>query len=178
MKVIEEELVDIEDRLGKLYEALETGQLTLEALSPRILSLRHRQGQLTTAQDEAEYQLEQRRVELPGTDEVREYVADFRASLAEGAFLERKALIRNFVNGIEVMGDDATLTYTVPMPSDGVSCEGISVLDFVQSGPLDWTRTPTPGNAATQPSKDEVPPKWRSAAATSHISERLGPREK
>ena len=55
--------------------------------------------------------------------------------LQEGTFPERKALIRNFVEGIEVVGDEATLTYTVPMPSDGVTSESASVLDFVKSGP-------------------------------------------
>ena len=48
---------------------------------------------------------------------------------------QRKALIRNFVEGIEVVGDEATLTYTVPMPSDGATSESASVLDFVKSGP-------------------------------------------
>ena len=114
-------------RLERLHEALETSQLTLEALSPRILNLRHRQDQLTAARDEAESQLEHRRVDLPGTEEIKEYLADFRAFLEEGTFLERKALIRNFVEGIEVVGDEATLTYTIPMPSDGVTREGASV---------------------------------------------------
>ena len=64
--------------------------------------------------------------------------------LQEGTFPERKALIRNFVEGIEVIGDEVALTYTIPMPSDGVTTESASVLDFVQSGPpsyygtLDW----------------------------------------
>ena len=40
-----------------------------------------------------------------------------------------------FVEGIEVVGDEATLTYTVPMPNDGVTTESASVLDFVKSGP-------------------------------------------
>ena len=61
-------------------------------------------------------------------------MADFRAFLQEGTFPERKALIRNFVKGVEIVGDEATLTYTIPMPSDGVTSEGASVLDFVQSG--------------------------------------------
>ena len=139
LKAIQAELADVESRLERLYDALETGQLTLEALSPRILSLRHRQDQLTAARDEAESQLEQRRVELPGTEEIKEYVADFRSLLEQGTFPERKALIRNFVQGIEVAGDEATLTYTIPMPSDGVTREGASVLDFVQSGPLNFT---------------------------------------
>ena len=73
-----------------------------------------------------------------------EYVADFRDFLKDGTFPERKALIRNFVKGIEVVGDEATLTYTVPMPSDGVTTESASVLDFVKSGPALETRTHGP----------------------------------
>ena len=57
-------------------------------------------------------------MELPTTEEIKEYVADFREFLQGGTFPERKALIRNFVEGIEVVGDEATLTYTVPMPDD------------------------------------------------------------
>ena len=135
LEVIDAELGDVQSRLQRLYEALETSELTLEALSPRILSLRHREEQLEAARDDAERQLEQRRVELPTTEEIKGYVADFREFLQEGTFPERKALIRNFVEGVEVVGDEATLTYTIPMPSDGVTTESASVLDFVQSGP-------------------------------------------
>ncbi len=110
-------------------------------MSPRIFSLRHREEQLEAARDDAETRLEQRRVELPTTEEIKGYVAEFREFLKDGTIPERKALIRNFVEGIEVVGDEATLTYTVPMPSDGVTSESASVLDFVKSGPLGKTRT-------------------------------------
>ena len=40
-------------------------------------------------------------MELPTTEEIKGYVADFREFLQEGTFPERKALIRNFVEGIE-----------------------------------------------------------------------------
>ena len=135
LEVIEAELGDVRKRLEKLYEAIETSELTLEVLSPRIMSLRHREEQLEAARDDAETQLEQRRVELPNTEEIARYVADFRDFLKDGTIPERKALIRNFVEGIEVVGDEATLTYTVPMPSDGVTSESASVLDFVKSSP-------------------------------------------
>ena len=95
------------------------------------------------AREDAETQLEQRRVALPDTEEIVRYVADFRDFLKDGTIPERKALIRNFVEGIEVMGDEATLTYTVPMPSDGAMSESASVLDFVQSGPPPCTETST-----------------------------------
>ena len=141
LEVVEAELGDARKRLEKLYEAIETSELTLEVLSPRIMSLRHREEQLEAAREDAETQLEQRRVELPDTEEIARYVADFRDFLKDGTIPERKALIRNFVEGIEVMGDEATLTYTVPMPSDGAMSESASVLDFVKSSPLEKTRT-------------------------------------
>lgn len=71
-------------------------------------------------------------MELPTTEQIKEYPADFRELLQEGTFPERKALIRNFIKSIEVVGDEATLTYNIPTPSDGVTSEGASVLDFVQ----------------------------------------------
>ena len=82
-------------------------------------------------------------MELPTTEEIKGYVADFREFLKDGTFPERKALIRNFVESIKVVGDEATLTYTVPMPSDGVMSESASVLDFVKSGPPDLTKSRT-----------------------------------
>ena len=53
-------------------------------------------------------------MELPGTEEIARHVADFRQFLKDGTIPEKKVLIRNFVEGIEVMGDEATLTYTAP----------------------------------------------------------------
>ena len=143
LEVVEAELEDVKRRLGKLYEAIETSDLTLEVLSPRIMSLRHREEQLEAAREDAERQLEQRRVALPDAEEIVEYVADFRAFLKDGTIPERKALIRNFVEGIEVNGDEAVLTYTVPMATDGVRRESASVLDFVQSGPPPCTEAST-----------------------------------
>ena len=141
LEVIDAELDDVRRRLERLYDALESSELTLEVLSPRIFSLRHREEQLEAAREKAETQLEQRRVELPTTKEIKGYVADFREFLKEGTFPERKTLIRNFVESIEVVGDEAELTYTIPMPNDGVIRESASVLDFVQSGPPGETRT-------------------------------------
>ena len=85
LEVIEVELSDVRNRLERLYEAIETSDLTLEVLSPRILSLRHREEQLEAARDDAERQLERRRVALPNTEEIVEYVADFREFLKDGS---------------------------------------------------------------------------------------------
>ena len=68
---ISAELSDVESRLENLYQALETKQLPIEVPSPRILSLKARQDQLTAAREEAEGQLEQRRAELPTSREIK-----------------------------------------------------------------------------------------------------------
>ena len=136
LEAIEGELADVRKRLSRLYEALETSDLTMEVLSPRIYSMRHREEQLMAAQEDLSRQLEKRRVDLPSTEEIREYVKDFREFRQQDPFPERKALIRNFVQEIEVIGDQATLTYTVPMPSDGATMEETSVLYFANSGLL------------------------------------------
>ena len=122
--------------MENLYQALETKQLPIAVLSPRIPSLKSRQDQLAAAREEAEGHLEQQRAELPANWEVNGYVADFRGFLQEGTFPERKALIRNFVKGIEIVEDEAELTYTILVPQDGVTSESASVLDLIQPGPL------------------------------------------
>ena len=139
LQAIEAELADVQSRLLRLYEALEKSTLTYEALSPRILSLRQREDQLAAAREDAARQLTQRKLELPTSHEIKAYVGDFRSFLEEGTFPERKALIRNFVKGVEVAGDEATLSYTIPMPAGGVTSERTPVLDFVQSGGRYWT---------------------------------------
>ena len=123
LEVIDAELLDVRKRLERLYDAIETSELTLEVLSPRIFSLRHREEQLEAASEDVESQLEQRRVELPTTEEIKGYVADFREFLQEGTFPERKSLIRNFVESINVVGDEATLTYTIPISQSTTKTE-------------------------------------------------------
>lgn len=71
LQSIEAALLDLESRLERLYEALARSSLTLEALSPRILKLRHREEQLLAAREEATGLLEQRKVELPTSEEIQ-----------------------------------------------------------------------------------------------------------
>ena len=115
---------DVETWLENLHQALGTRQLALEVLPSRILALKGCQDQLG-----------QRRAQLPMSKESKRYVADFRKLFRDGTFPERKELIRNFVNGIEIVGDEAVLTYTIPMPPDGVTSESAPSLDCVQSDP-------------------------------------------
>ena len=118
--------------------------MPIDVLSPRILSLKSRQDQLVAAKEEAKDQFEQRRAESPTSKEIKGYVADFRALFHDGPFPERKVLIRNFAQGIEIVEEEVGLTYTIAMPQGEVTRESAAVLDFVQSGPPCRMEAPRP----------------------------------
>jgi hypothetical protein len=48
--------------------------------------------------------------------------------------MEKKSFIRSFVKEVRVTGDEVQLTYTMPLPPDGVITEKAGVLDTVRHG--------------------------------------------
>ncbi|MCY3567805.1 MAG: hypothetical protein OXH38_04220 [Chloroflexi bacterium] len=122
-------------RLARLYDALENSDLTFQDLSPRVHGLRGQEDQLAAVHEDAARQLEQQQAELPSTQEIHRYVSDFREFLQAGSIPERKALIRNFVDGIRISPDQVRMSYAIPMPSDGAMIDSESVLGVVPPSP-------------------------------------------
>ncbi len=141
LKLIEQELADVERRLGRLYDALETGQLRLGDLSPRIQALRLRQDQLSASMEDLTARLDQRRARLPEAEEIKHCVDDLRSLLKSGTLSERRSFIKTFVKEVAVSGDEAILSYTMPMPPRDATSEWASVLPTMQSGDPDRIRT-------------------------------------
>ncbi len=136
-----EEMSDVNQRLDRLYDAVETGKLTLDDLSPRIKQLRERKERLEAQKWELEWQLKERKVELADVETVTRYVEDLRNLLDESTIAERKSFIRSFVREIEVTGDKVLLKYTLPMTTAGLTEESIGVPHIVHYGGQYWTRT-------------------------------------
>ena len=133
------EMGDVNSRLERLYDAIETGKVKLDDLAPRIRQLSTRQEQLQDRKIEIENMLSDRRVELADLKVVRHYVNDLRNLLSESPLTERRAFIRSFVKEVKVTGDEALLTYTVPLPPEGITNEKAGVLPTVQYGGRYWT---------------------------------------
>ena len=104
LDTIEEELAETERRLDRLYDALETGKLSLNDLAPRIQTLRQRQNQLQAARCQVEELLTNRRMQLADMEIVMRYVEDLRGLLSQGSLSEQKAFIRSFVKEVGVTG--------------------------------------------------------------------------
>jgi len=130
---VSDEITSLNNRLEKLYDALETGKMGLDDLTPRIQQLRHRQEQLQSRKWELEALLSERRVELADLETVARCIDDLRSLLEESSLTERKAFIRSFVREVKVTGEEVLLTYTMPLPPQGISEERMGVLSSVHS---------------------------------------------
>jgi uncharacterized protein involved in exopolysaccharide biosynthesis len=127
-------IADVNQRLERLYDALETGKVTMDDLSPRIQELRERQKQLNAAKWELEALLADRHLEMADEKTVRPLIEELRALLSESPLSERRSFIRSFVNEVKVTGDQVVLTYTLPMPPKELTVEAMPVPPIVQYG--------------------------------------------
>ena len=139
---IDAEIRDVESRLSRLYDVLETGKLELNDLAPRIRELRSRQDDLRKARLQAEADFLVRSVEPVDTQLVKQYAQDLKQLLEEAEFSERKSFLRSFVKRIEIKKEQATVHYNLPLPHDGHHSRSKEVLPIVTFGGAEETRTP------------------------------------
>jgi hypothetical protein len=135
LQFLEAQLSDVDSRLGKLYDAIETGEFRGGELSPRIKALFQKREELQQAKVEAEEALRYQTIELADPKVVREYVEDLKTLLEESSIIEQKAFLKSFVDRIEVGDSEAKVVYTIPMLPDKSPSEAVGVLPFVHNSP-------------------------------------------
>ena len=145
IRTIDSAVVDVVARLVRLYDALETGKISIDLLAPRIRDLKERQDKLQGRKDELHMLLTGEKAEVATQQEVAKCVADFKELLQEGSLVEKKAFVRSFVNEVRVTGEQVLVNYTVPMSPPKLKDEKNPVLDIVRYGGPLWTRTTDPG---------------------------------
>ena len=134
MDMISEEFATINRRLGRLYDAIESGSISFNDLAPRIKELRGQQESLQRRRAEIEIMLAERRVQLADPELVKSYVADMHSLLNRSSLAERRAFIRSFVREIKVTGDEVLLTYAPPLPAENLQTEETPVLSTIRYG--------------------------------------------
>jgi site-specific DNA recombinase len=128
LDVIDAEMKDVRARLSRLYDALETGKLGLDELSPRIRELKARQDELGRARVQVEADIVAEGVEQIEVSEVKAYARDIRAMLEEADFTKSKAFLRTFVERMDMDGTDVRVRYRLPLPPDGRFEDRVPVL--------------------------------------------------
>ena len=146
LEAIDTELNDVRSRLSKLYDALETGKICLEDLSPRIRELRLHQDELNQRRLETEVEGIGQEVKHVDAETIKSYAEDLKSILEEADIAESKAFLRSFIKRVEVRQNEAEIFYNLPIPSGGGS-QSTTVLPMVTFGGAEGIRTPDPLNA-------------------------------
>ena len=133
-ELISDSIADINHRLERLYDAIETGKLNLDDVVIRIRELRQRQEQLQAKRLEIESEMSDRKVELADLETVSYYVDDLHNLLKEGTLAERRAFIRSFIKEVKVTGGEAVLSYSMPILPEKTAIDKEGVLPTVQYG--------------------------------------------
>ncbi len=136
------EVVEVNRRLDRLFDAIETGKVTPDDLSQRIRQLKEQKVKLEAQKWELEWQMKTRKVELADLETVTRYVNDLRNLLNESSIAERKSFIKSFVKEIVVTADKAELKYTIPLSKEGLLEENLGVPHIVRYGGPEGIRTP------------------------------------
>jgi site-specific DNA recombinase len=110
------EINDVQLRLAKLYDTLETGKLGLDDLAPRIRDLRARQDELNKSKVQVEAELILHGAPRVDLEAVKAYAEDLKLLLCEAEITERKAFLRSFVKRITVDGNQVRIEYHLPLP--------------------------------------------------------------
>jgi hypothetical protein len=106
--------------------------LNLDDVITRIRDLQKNQQNLQVRRLEIESQMSDRKVELADLETISNYVADLRGLLKNGTLVERRAFIKSFIKDIEVTGNDAILSYSLPMIPQKIDLEDKRVLPTVR----------------------------------------------
>ena len=134
LKLFETEIAEVNSRLGKLYEALETGEFKGGVLAPRIQALLQKKEELQQVKAEAEEILHYKAVDMADPEVVREYINDMRDLLAKSSITEQRIFLKSFVERIEVGDSEVKMLYTIPMPPNSLPEETVGVIPFAHHG--------------------------------------------
>ena len=160
VEAIEEELGEIRRRMDRLWVVVETSDLEINDILPRIREHQERQEKLERAADEAKAILSMRMAGLGDEETIAAYVREMSDFLMESELTETRAFIKSFVKEIGVVPGKAVIRYTIPMPKDspikGKDAQEIAldapVLSTVTHGGPDWTKSRTEADSDVTPS--------------------------
>jgi len=134
LEYLRDQITELDNRLGKLYDALETGDFKRRDLAPRIKALSQKKEELQQAKAEVEETLHYKAMDIADPQMVQDYANDLRNLLAKSSITEQRSFIKSFVQTIEVDDSELKMHYTIPMPPYSVTEETAGVLPFVHHG--------------------------------------------
>ena len=138
---IDNKIRDTESRLGKLFDALETGKYDNDDFAPRLKELRTRQTELGKARILAEAEIALQGETDLDRAKIKSYVLDMKGLLEGSEVVERKSFLMTFIKKIVIDGSQVVIHYNLPIPPEVISEGRKPVLPIVTSGGAGGIRT-------------------------------------
>ena len=143
LKTVEAQTEGLRERLGKLYNSLETGKIEIDYLAPRIKELKTQIDNLEAKRNEVINEIKNPKTLPFNLQTLNDYAKDLADLLQNGSIMEQKAILKSFVKRIIVNRPDIKLDYTLPLVNQndiGRTTE-TEVLPMLQIGSPARTRT-------------------------------------
>ena len=138
---VNREAESVEQKLGHVYAALESGSVDIDDLAPRLKELRARQRGLDEKKDEALDEMNQRGDSLPDPIAFRHHLGELKEILQSALFLERKTFLGSFIRRIDFTRQEVGIEYTMPIPVGDGSTKTTEVLSVRRVGSAGRIRT-------------------------------------
>lgn len=121
-------------RLGRQYDAFETGKLGITDLAPKIKSLKSEIDDLQTKRSAIIERAQDVKADAIEASVVTAYVKDLKALLGKGSIIEQKSFLRSFLKKAVFDGKPVAIDYTVPINQGSTEALASEVLPLVRSG--------------------------------------------
>ena len=118
LETIEAEQAEVRRKMDRLWHVVESSDMKVNDILPRLRVHQERQAQLDQAAEEARSVLSERRELLDSADVVAKFAEDMSEFLRTSEVTETKSFIRSFVKRIAVSPGRAVIRYTIPTPLD------------------------------------------------------------
>ncbi len=115
LETIESELAEVRRRPDRLYTLVETTDMEMADILPRIREHKERQERLEISAEGARAILSERRVVLDDVKTIAAFAEDMSDFLMTSEITESRAFIKSFVKEIKVKPGKATVYYTIPI---------------------------------------------------------------
>ena len=149
LETAEAELDEVRRKMDRLWHVVESSDLEINDILPRLREHKERQEKLEKAAEEARASLAERREVLDDVDTITAYAQEMREYLRKSDLTQSRAFIKSFLKEIDVAPGKAVIRYSIPMPEDSRIPEGDTeevalkgpVLSTIHYGGPGWTRT-------------------------------------
>ena len=142
LEAIDSDLRDVDLKLSRLYDAIETGKVSLDDLGPRIKEQRARESETSKMRLQVEAEMLVKGPNHVDVEAVKNQAEDLKSILEECDLVTSKAFLKTFIRRIEINGNEARVSYTLPMPPHGKTSDKISVLPIETPSGAEGIRTP------------------------------------